>query len=142
MSHISSFFYILLFFRYRILVLIILMNLIKRLLRPTVNHTSLYGHSLKSGIKLKAKFGFFFSSLITYHFSLNFRHSSLKIPITLHEVCLAPSLNLSSLNIFQLFVGPIPTTWCSFYFFFFFLQPLVPKLTKPSEEKKKKKPTT
>ena len=41
-------------------------------------------------------------------------------------------------QIFQLFVGPTPVTWCSFYFLSFFLQPLVPKLTEPSEKKKKK----
>ena len=64
-----------------------------------------------------------------YHSSFNFRHSSLiiyhsslKMPITLHEVCLA-----SSLNIFQLFVCPITVIWCSFYSFFFF-QPPLPKL--------------
>ena len=37
-----------------------------------------------------------FSSLITFQ---------LKYPITLHKVYLAPSLNLSSPNIFQLFLG-------------------------------------
>ena len=41
-------------------------------------------------------------------------------------------------QIFQLFVGPTPVTWCSFYFLSFFLQPLVPKLTEPSDKKKKK----
>ena len=44
--------------------------------------------------------------------------------------------HLSSLNIFQLFVGPIPVPCATFTFFLsFFLQPLVPKLTESSEKK-------
>ena len=56
-------------------------------------------------------FGFFFhySSLLTQFSSLITHH--LKYSITLHKVCLELALNLSSLNIFQLFVGPIPVTW-------------------------------
>ena len=75
---------------------------------------------------------FYHSSFNFCHSSLIIYHSSLKMPITLHEVCLA-----SSLNIFQLFVGSITVIWCSFYSFFFF-QPPLPKLIELSEKKKKK----
>ena len=66
------------------------------------------------------------------------RHS---VFITHHLKYLIPFgtiTHLSSLNIFQLFVGPIPVS-CAAFTFFFFLQPPVPKLTEPSEKKKKKK---
>ena len=81
-------------------------------------------------------FFFYHSSLLSQFPSLITHH--LKYPITLHKVCLASSLNLSSLKIFNYLWVP-PVTWCSFYFFFFFffLQPPVPKLIEPSEKKKK-----
>ena len=67
-----------------------------------------------------------FSSPITHHL----KHLTLFDTIT----------HLSLLNIFQLFVGPIPVPCAAFTFLSFFpLQPPVPKLTEPSEKKKKKK---
>ena len=88
--------------------------------------------------EIKPLFGFFFpySSLLNQFSSLITHH--LKYPNSLHEVCLAPSLVIT--QNFQLFVGPIPVTWCSFYSFFFFLQPPIPKLIEPSEKKKNQKP--
>ena len=81
-------------------------------------------------------FLFFIFLFITHHSSLNFRHSSLKTPHPFGTIT-----HLSSLNIFQLFVGLIPVTLYSFYFLSFFLQPPVPKLTKPSKKKKRIQPT-
>ena len=41
---------------------------------------------------------------------------------------------------FQLFVGPIPITWCSFYFFFpFFFPPSTPNTPNPVKKNKKQK---
>ena len=99
----------------------------------------LWGRAWKS----KRLFEFFF--FITHHSLLNFRHSSLithhlKYPITLHKVYVFGTITqLIIAQIFQLFVGPIPVTWCSFYFFlfFFYLQPPIPKLIEPREKKKK-----
>ena len=79
------------------------------------------------------------SSLITQFSSLITHHSSLKILQLPTPHLFGTITHLSSLNIFQLFVGLIPITWCSFYFFFFFLRLPIPKLTEPNEEKKKKK---
>ena len=66
-----------------------------------------------------------FSSLITHY---------LKYPTPFDTVTY-----LSSLNIFQLFVGPIPVPCAAFTFFFFYLKPPVPKFIKSSGKKKKKK---
>ena len=77
------------------------------------------------------------------HSSLSFHHPSLitqfSLLITHHLKHLTPFgtiTHLSSLNIFQLFVGPIPVPCAAFTFFF--LQPPVPKLTESNEKKNKK----
>ena len=84
-----------------------------------------YEKSFKQ-LKRKGSFITQFLSLITHHL----KHSTPFGTIT----------HLSSLNIFQLFVGPIPVPCAAFTFFSFFfsLQPPIPKLTKPSEKKKEK----
>ena len=78
----------------------------------------------------------FFLSLITHHSIFITHHSSLKIPQLPTQSMFGTITQLVITQNFQLFVGPTPVTWCSFYFLSFFLQPLVPKLTEPSEKKK------
>ena len=95
---------------------------------------------------LRGCLNFYFSSLITPYSIFVTHHSSLithhlKYPITLHKVYVFGTITqLIIAQIFQLFVGPILVTWCSFYFFlfFFYLQPPIPKLIEPREKKKKK----
>ena len=78
-----------------------------------------------------------FSSPITHHSVFITHHSSLKTP---HPTPFGTITHLSSLNIFQLFVGHIPVLCAAFTLFsFFFLQPLIPKLTEPSEKKNNNK---
>ena len=80
-----------------------------------------------------SSFSFHHSSLITQFLSLITHHLK-------HSIPFGTITHLSSLNIFQLFVGPIPVPCAAFTFFSFFfsLQPPIPKLTKPSEKKKEK----
>ena len=75
------------------------------------------------------------SVFITHHSSLSFHHSSLITHHLKHPTLFGTITYLSSLNIFQLFVGPILVP-CVAFTFFFFLQPLVVKFTEPSEKKK------
>ena len=84
-----------------------------------------YEKSFKQ-LKRKGSFITQFLSLITHHLK--------------HFTPFGTITHLSSLNIFQLFVGPIPVPCAAFTFFSFFfsLQPPIPKLTKPSEKKKEK----
>ena len=94
----------------------------------------------------KALFGFFF-----YHSSLLTQFSLLITHHVKHPTSFGTITYLSSLNIFQLFVGHIPVTWCNFYFFFSF-NPQYPnssnlvKKKKPRNhmqwKKKKKKPSS
>ena len=75
------------------------------------------------------------SVFITHHSSLSFHHLK-------HLTLFGTITHLSSLNIFQLFVGPIHVPCAAFTLFIFFLQLPVPKLTelvKKKKEKKKKK---
>ena len=83
-------------------------------------------------------FFFYHSSLITSHSIFTTHHSSLKIPQLPTQSMFGTITQLVITQIFQLFVGPTPITWWSFYFLSFFLQPLVPKLTEPIDKKKKK----
>ena len=76
------------------------------------------------------------SSLSFHHPSLSFHHSSLITHHLKHPTLFGTITYLSSLNIFQLFVGPILVPCVAFTFFFFFLQPSVAKFTEPSEKKK------
>ena len=73
-------------------------------------------------------------SLITHHSIFITYHSSLKTPTPFGTIT-----HLSSLNIFQLFVDPIPVPCAAFTFFFFFLQPPVPKLIEPSERRRRRR---
>ena len=82
--------------------------------------------------------------MVTHHSSLNFCHSSLITHFSSLKILQLPAphpfgtiTHLLSLNIFQLFVGPIPITWCSFYFFSFDSQ--YPNSQNPMKKKKKKK---
>ena len=52
---------------------------------------------------------FFF--FITHHSSLNFHHLSLITHHLKYPTLFVTIIHFSSLNIFQLFVGPIPGTW-------------------------------
>ena len=81
------------------------------------------------------------SSLSFHHPSLITQFSSLITHYLKHPTPFDTVTHLSSLNIFQLFVGPIPVPCAAFTFFSFFfsLQPPIPKLTKPSEEEEEKK---
>ena len=106
---------------------------------------------------LKGLFGFFFfffghhSSILTClvwfkkngHSSLSFHHPSLITQFSSlithhlkHPILFGTITHLSSLNIFQLFVGPILLHCVVFTFFFFSLQPPIVKFTEPSEKKK------
>ena len=76
------------------------------------------------------------SVLITHHSSLSFHYSSLITHHLKHPILFGIITHLSSLNIFQLFVGPILVPCVAFTFFFFFLQPSIAKFTEPSEKKK------
>ena len=84
-------------------------------------------------------FFFFFLSLITPRSIFITHHSSLKIPQLPTPHPFGTITQLVITQIFQMFVGPIPVTWCSFYIFLFFcfLQPPIPKLTEPRGKKKK-----
>ena len=80
------------------------------------------------------------SSLSFHYPSLSFHHSSLITHHLKHPTPFGTITHLSSLNIFQLFVGHIPVLCAAFTLFsFFFLQPLIPKLTEPSEKKNNNK---
>ena len=57
----------------------------------------------------KGLFGFFY--LITHYSLLNFRHSSLITHHLKYPTLFGTITHFSSLNIFQLFVGPILVTW-------------------------------
>ena len=86
--------------------------------------------------------------MVTHYSIFVTHHSSLKIPQLPTSHPFGTITHLSSLNIFQLFVGLIPITWCSFYFFFFPSTPNTQthrtqwkkKLTEPSEKKNSPNP--
>ena len=94
---------------------------------------------------LRGCLNFYFSSLITPYSIFVTHHSSfithhLKYLITLHKVCVFGTITqLIIAQIFQLFVGPIPVTWCSFYFFLFFFifNPQYRNSSNPGKKKKK-----
>ena len=88
----------------------------------------------------KALFGFFFLSLITLHLIFITHHSSLKILQLSTPSLFGTITQLVITQNFQLFVGSILVTWCSFYFFSFLFSfnPQCLNSTKPVEEKKKK----
>ena len=83
-----------------------------------------------------------FKKMVTHHSVFITHHSSLITHHLKHPTLFGTITHLSSLNIFQLFVGPIHVPCAAFTLFFFFLQLPVPKLTelvKKKKEKKKKK---
>ena len=76
------------------------------------------------------------SVFITHHSSLSFHHSSLITHHLKHPTLFGTITHLSSLNIFQLFVGPIHVPCAAFtLFIIFFLQLPVPKLTELVKKK-------
>ena len=80
--------------------------------------------------------------MVTYHTVFITQFSSLITHHLKHPTLFGTITHLSSLNIFQLFVGLILVPRVAFTsFFFFFLQPSVAKFTEPSEKKKLKKKT-
>ena len=76
---------------------------------------------------------------ITYYLSLNFHHSSFITHHLKHFIPFGTITHLSSLNIFQLLVSPIPVPCAAFFFFLFF--PSTPSTHRTQEKKgiKKKK---
>ena len=96
---------------------------------------------------LRGCLNFYFSSLITPYSIFVTHHSSLithhlKYPITLHKVCVFGTITqLIIAQIFQLFVGPIPVTWYSFYFFLLFFLSSTPNTQTRRTQGKKKKPS-
>ena len=72
---------------------------------------------------------------ITYYLSLNFHHSSFITHHLKHFIPFGTITHLSSLNIFQLLVSPIPVPCAAFFFFLFF--PSTPSTHRTQWEKNK-----
>ena len=91
-----------------------------------------YGPATKKLISTFGNLGLvWFKKMVTHHSVFITHHFK-------HPTPFGTLTHLSSLNISQLFVGPIPVSYVAFTFFFF-LKPPIPKLTKPNEKKKERK---